>query len=215
MNSKKFVKQAGKYLECSREKRKQVEQQIAADVQEIINSGETMEKVEELLGSPEMIAGKFNKTFGVSEKQKYKKEKRIKTLLQAAVVLVIVIIGTVRLMPDQVSLAESEIFEEAEVIEKSKEVIDLFEEGDVESLQEMSVEQIKEALNEEAMASIQEGFGTDWGEFVSYGDFYSAETTQNGDTYAMVQVEVAYENVSIKYALTFDKDLQLAGIYIK
>ena len=50
---------------------------------------------------------------------------------------------------------------------------------------------------------------------VSYGKIYSVESSQLGKTYAVVQMSVAYKNVSATYTLSFDEDMKLAGMYIK
>ena len=58
-------------------------------------------------------------------------------------------------------------------------------------------------------------FCSDFGDFVSYGKIYSVESSQLEKTYAVVQMSVAYENVSATYTLSFDEDMKLAGMYIK
>ena len=50
---------------------------------------------------------------------------------------------------------------------------------------------------------------------MSFGTMYQAEIKQMGTTCIMTQVNVSYENVSVTYTITLDKDLRLMGLYMK
>ena len=49
----------------------------------------------------------------------------------------------------------------------------------------------------------------DFGKFISYGKIYTAEQKQLGVTYAVVQMNLSYENVSVTYTISFDEDMKL------
>ena len=68
-----------------------------------------------------------------------------------------------------------------------------------------------EAEMEEAKKTI----GDDWGTFRNFGKTYMTEIRQNGQSFAMVQMNASYDNVSVTYTLTFDVEMKLAGIYMK
>ena len=42
-----------------------------------------------------------------------------------------------------------------------------------------------------------------------------AEINQRGQKFAIAQLNVSYENISVTYTLTFDDKMKLAGFYIK
>ena len=60
-----------------------------------------------------------------------------------------------------------------------------------------------------------EQIGLDWGEMQSIGTIYMAVIKQQRQQLVITQVVVVYKNVSVTYTITFDKEMNLAGIYVK
>ena len=42
-----------------------------------------------------------------------------------------------------------------------------------------------------------------------------AETKQKGNLYAVTQTTVEYENATVTYTISFDRNLKVAGLYMK
>ena len=78
-----------------------------------------------------------------------------------------------------------------------------------------AIPQMQPYLSETAMTEINRTISDDWGERTSFGTIYMTELTQMGKHLAVGEITVTYENVSVTYRLTYDKDMKLAGLYIR
>lgn len=56
---------------------------------------------------------------------------------------------------------------------------------------------------------------SDWGNFQSFGNYYMADVKQMGRQLGIIQMNASYENTSVTYTISFDKEMKLAGLYIK
>ena len=89
------------------------------------------------------------------------------------------------------------------------------DDGDYEALQKKATSQMAEVLNADTMEAAKLQVGADWGEQTAAGTIYMQEIVQMNVHYAICQVNVAYENRSVTYTITFDKEMKLAGMYMK
>lgn len=72
MDEQKYVKEVGKHLQCSKEKRMEIEQQLAGDIQAAMDHGESFEEILNRMGTAKSVAEEFNanlKAEGVREKR--------------------------------------------------------------------------------------------------------------------------------------------------
>lgn len=72
MDEQKYVKEVGKRLHCSKEKRMEIEQQLASDIQAAMEHGESFEEILARMGTVKSVAEEFNanlKEEGVREKR--------------------------------------------------------------------------------------------------------------------------------------------------
>lgn len=215
MSPEKYVKQVTRKVVCSKSKKRDIERQLLAEITERMQTGEALEDILSSMGSVDEIAEGFNESISETEKKACKRQKLYKILI--VVVLLIVIAGFfIRwVLPKTSDVRESQIFNESEVEQKLTEVIDLLDKNDYDTLQEMSIDQLKSVLTKTTMDSAKEDLSTDWGKRTALGNIYSQEVTQKGQHYVICQVNASYENVSVTYTITFDEDMKLAGLYLK
>lgn len=216
MTKDKYIKKISKQLLCNKEKKNDIIKQITSDINISLENGSNLEKVLSEMGTPKEVADEFNENFDEADKAKImKSRKRNKIIVVSCLILAVVFIGVYLTLPKAKTLDKSDIFSEEEVISKSKEIVQLIDDGEFDKINEESVKEIQDINLEEKVTKAKNELNKDFGEFVSYGKIYTAEQTQMGKTYAVVQMNVAYKNISVTYTLSFDKDMKLAGIYMK
>ena len=80
-----------------------------------------------------------------------KKQKRMRRFITAAVVLLVVSIACWWALPKNSSLESSDLFDAEEVKAKAEEVVQLLNAEDYDSLQEMTVEEVRSNMTKEKM----------------------------------------------------------------
>lgn len=213
MTKEVYVKSIIKRLKCTNVKKKELARQLEADITAELSNGESMEKIIERMGSAESVAEDFNENFSEEECRAAVKAKRIKIVLLVLLILAIIAAIVFWMLPK--GTMEIKNFDEAAVKERVELVIDLVDAGDYEKLGEYSTKAMKEESVQTAIEQAKNAIGSNWGSRVSFGNMYQAEVSQMGVTYIAIQMNVAYENISVTYTITLDKDLKLAGLYIR
>lgn len=143
------------------------------------------------------------------------KKKRNRNLIIVAVILVAASIATYWMMPQNKTLAESEVFNEDDVKAQAENIIDLLNAEDFDSLQSLVVADMQEIMNKERMDEGKARISEDWGDFVSVKIMQDAEIIQRGAHIAVVYVTAKYENIEAHYTLAFNEDMKLASFGIQ
>ena len=125
--------------------------------------------------------------------------------------------------PRQVAQEFNEDLSEAEraagkqqVIERAQEVVALLDAGDYETLQSMSIDEMKVGLNAEMMEQAREiTVPGDWGAFDAFGNAYATEISQSGQVFDVVEVVAVYEKATVTYGISFLNGEELAGIRMR
>lgn len=216
--SKKYIKQIMKRLQCSKEKKQEIEKQLFSDIMVEVENGEAEQDVIKRMGTPSEIAEEFNCSFSNEEKKKYKKDKlrkRIVTIVFSIVIVVLVVAGGVYwALPKTYPITESRIFEEEVIKEQAIKVLQIVDAEDDEALKQVSSEIMQNYLKDEKIGSIKDLISSDWGEFQSYGNIYVVELRQMGQIAAVVQVTAAYENINVTFTLNFNQEMMLDGFWM-
>lgn len=118
-------------------------------------------------------------------------------------------------MPKSTEIGKSGVFVQSEVEERVKYVIEELNQNDFTALQEEAIPLMQKVLTSDTMKSARAQVSKDWGDFQSFGNVYMAEIKQRGQLFAFAQTTVTYKNVSVTYTITFDKDMKLAGLYMR
>lgn len=117
--------------------------------------------------------------------------------------------------PEQDTVTTHSDYDEAAVIEHAKTIISLVDAGDFETLRNEYPAQIMQSSMEQAqMEEAKKMICEDWGEFLSYGNFYTSGVEQEGEKYVVVQVNVSYENTNVTFTISLDGEMKMVGIYM-
>ncbi|MGN0352229.1 MAG: DUF3887 domain-containing protein [Roseburia sp.] len=219
MTVKSYTRKVAKYLLCRPEVKKEMRKQIESDIASAMEQGKSLEEVLSEMGNPKELAEEFNENFEEKEKETIHKKKHRKTVVTIVVsifIVIAVLVGiTYWMLPKSKDIGESAIFSEEEVIESAEEVIFYLDAEQYEKLDSYMTHELKEALGENGLKQAKESIGEDFGAFQCYKNTYAVEINQKGQKFAMVQLDVSYENISITYTVTFDEEMKLAGIYMR
>ena len=212
---RKYIRKTVKMLRCAKEKREKIKKQLYSEVAAGLEAGEAIEIVMERMGKPEEIAEEFNRSFSLEEEKKYKKEKRGKLFILIAAVLFLLLTTVYWVLPKSRWLEDSNIFRKEEVKEKAEEIIVLVETDNYTAIQDAAIEALKPYFTGEVFLEGKELIAPDWGERESLGAMYVSEVTQMGVRLAVVQVNVSYKNAAVTYTISFNEEMELAGLYIR
>lgn len=144
-----------------------------------------------------------------------RKKRKFIILGSILAIIIIVITAFVKIWPKSKDISESTIFQASQVEEQAKYIISLVDTDDYQTLNSCMSGDMQTTLSQTALNQAKAKISEDFGEFKTYDSIYMSEMTQNGKSYAFVQIDVVYENVSVLYSLTFGTDMKLEGIYMK
>jgi uncharacterized protein YpmS len=105
-------------------------------------------------------------------------------------------------------------FDEAEVKAAAENVIDLLNQSDSEGLNALMTDEMKTLLTDDVQAQIFT-LVEDSGAFQEISDLKMTGATENGVTFAAVVAHAKYANREITYTISFDQNMNLAGLYLK
>ena len=207
--NRKFINQIVQRLKCSRKKREEIKRQLLSEMdEERENSTQTLENALE-------IAEEFNNSFSEEEKKIYKREKLLK-MAGSVLILLILAVGLIWwMLPKQIWLEDSKVFDVNMVEAQAKTVLDCFDNDDYKALKEMSDDKMRAFLNNHDLKSDKTLIAEDWGKREEIGKVYMVELTQRGKKSAVVQMHVQYENANVMYTISFNRDMELQGFWMQ
>ncbi len=214
-NQNAYIKDVMKKIRCGGAKKKEIKKQLETDIAMRLEQGASLEEVLEEMGSAKEFAEGFNENLSAEEKRKYRLAKIGKIVLAIIIVLVVIVAGISRMLPKTIAIEDSQYFDKAKVESSMLETISLLDADDYEALQDNAIPAMASTLNEETIVPIKEKMAENFGKPVSYGTAYIVELVQNHTHYAVGEIMVAYENVSVTYRLTYDEQMRLAGLYMR
>lgn len=219
MNVNQYINGIVRKIKCGGEKKKEIKKQLLTDINFRLEQGESLGDIMSQMGSIEEIAEGFNENMPETEQKKYTRTMVIKIAAIIVVILALILISTPMLvyffLPKGTDIEQSEYFEKTQVEQAMKDTIELLDNKDYAALQGNAMEEMVPYLTEDAMVKARAQISEDWGERQSIGTIYLAEMTQGKVHYAVGEVTVSYENVSVTYRLTYNTDMQLAGVYMR
>ncbi len=216
MNANQYINKITQNINCSGAKKKEIKKQLASDIALRQEQGEKLEDILSQMGSIKEIADSFNESFSEEEKKKYARAKKQKTILEVVGVLVLLILLSIYLfIPRSADIENSKYFEKAQVEDALIHTVELIYAENYDLLMENAIDQMKTDDVLQAIQDAKAQISDDWGSFVSYGSIYTTEAIQRGKHYAIGQITVQYENVTVTYTITYDQDMKLAGTYMR
>ena len=215
LNKEKYVKAVVKKVKCTTSKKREIEKQLLSDISIALETGEQLEDVLEDMGSIAEMAEEFNSNLSEEEIKKAKVQKRNRIVSIIAIFLIGLLSFIYWIFPKTMEFGASGEFDEQEVRNRMEETVLLINESNFEALLEMSVEEMVYIFNEDTMTELKRMIHEDWGDFQEFGNLYLAEGKQMGKNLVIGQITVSYENVMITYVISLDKELKLAGLYMR
>lgn len=136
-----------------------------------------------------------------------------KTVLFIMAAMVLLMIGLVGCT----SIKLPEGMDEDAVKEQARKVIDCINTGDLETLSQLPMgEEMRASLAPESMEAVLAQYVGNRGTFVEYDAMTAVGTTdKDGTEYAVVVTVAKYENQKVTYTITFNRDLEIAGFFLK
>lgn len=217
MMKESYINSIGNKLKCSKAHRVEIKKDLTSDIDAALAAGESLDQVIARMGTPKEVAAEFNQNVSEEELRKYKKKKawKITAFILLAIVVVVALIWF--MIPKTYELGgKGSPFDETIVVEDSKQIARLVGTQDYDTIiNEWSDENLQKAIDQKQLEDAYKAVGDDWGKLVSFGDYYTAEVKQMGNTYAIVVLTTSYDNAHVTFTLTYDKDMKLAGLYMK
>lgn len=217
MTTEKYVNTIVKQLKCSRKKRAEIKQQLLSDIAAAIENGETAAEIMARMGSAKEAAAEFNQNLSQTEQNHYARNRKIKAVSSIIMILALLLLFLAYwFLPKSYPIGTSGVFDEKAVAQEVQKIIQLLDAHDYPALRAASIPIMQKMLeNEQQIENAKENLSSNWGSFRSFGTMYMAEIKQRGQLMAYCEVVASYENTNVTYTLLFDKELRLAGIYIK
>lgn len=215
MQQEEYIKSVVRKLQCSGQKKEEIEKELVSDIQTALANGESWEEIENRMGTSEQLAKEFNENLTPEE---LAGRKRKQGLLIAGIIVGILVLlgaGVFWILPKSYELEKSGIFQEAVVLEQTEEIIALLDTEDYAGLEECAIEKMKPFMQENVIVEAKATLGEKLGENQGITSSYMAEVRQAGQRTAVIQVTVQYENRSVTYTISYDEDMRLAGLYMK
>lgn len=215
MQQEEYIKSVMRKLQCSRQKKEEIEKELLSDIRTALANGEDWEEIEDRLGTPEQLVKEFNENLSPKELAGRKRKRGFIIAGSIVVILVLLCAGVFWMLPKSYELEQSGIFQEAVVMEQTEEIITLLDQEDWSSLEEYADEKMRGFFQENALAEAKATLGGELGANLGITSSLTAEVHQLGKRYAMIQVTVQYENRSVIYTISYDENMKLAGLYMK
>lgn len=215
MTAEAYVKQIIKKVKCDRKRKQDIEKQLLYEIKERTEAGENLQDILSGMGTVEEIAAGFNEGISEAEQRKYRRKIVAKILVLIVVVFLVLISVAVWYLPKVNDIESSDIFVETEVEEKLVEVVTLLDADDYAGLQAVSTSRMADVLNDDYMSAAKQKLSEKFGERIAVGTIYMQEVQQMSQSFAVCQTTVIYENVTVVYTITFDEEMNLAGLYMR
>lgn len=215
MDAKKYVNAIARKIKCNGKKKKEIKKQLMMDIHMRMKQGERLEEIISQMGTVKEIADGFNENISLREQKRYVRNKVLRIVIPIIVVLAFLILFVYWIFPKSFDIEQSKYFNREQVEAAMKETVELLDEEDYIALQENAIPQMQSLLNAETRKGMRGTISDDWGERKQFGAVYMAELVQGNMHLAVGEVTVTYENVSVTYRLTYDKDMRLAGMYVR
>lgn len=215
MNANQYVNAVARKIRCSGKRKKEIKKQLLTDIHMRLEQGEELKEVFSRMGTVQEIADGFNESISQNEQKKYRRNKVLKIIIPIVVVLILLAAFVCWILPRGYAIDQSEYFDEARVEAAMKETIELLDAEAYDALQENAISQMQPFLNKKEIAKIKGTISDDWGERQQFGTVYMTELVQGNTHLAVGEVTVVYENVTVTYRLSYDKEMRLAGLYVR
>lgn len=215
MTAKKYVNAIVGKIQCGADKKQEIRKQLTAEVNAGLRKGESMDEIVRRMGPAKEIAAGYNENMDEQEKKRYRRHRIFAVIIPTVIIVASMAYYMIFQVPRRGDIENSKYFDKAEVENAVMEVVELLDAEDYEGLKAISVDEMGEVLNAETMDDAKEGISKDWGKRKQFGKVYTGELVKGGSHYAVGEMAVTYENISVTYTFSYNQDMELAGLYMK
>lgn len=213
MSADQYINQIVRRLKCSGARKKEIKKELWTDFNCRLEQGEKTEDIIFQMGTVKEIADSFNENISKKEKRVYLLTKIASITVPIIAVLVLAVFMFSWILPRGVDMKDGKYFEQAQVEQAMKETIELLDERDYEALRENAVPEMADVL-QSRIINEKNHIVAHWGTRKDFGTAYITEMVQQDQHFAVGEMRVIYEGVSVLYQITYDQDMKLAGIHI-
>lgn len=215
MDERQYVNAIARRIKCNGKKKKEIKRQLLADITMRTEQGEDFQEIISQMGTAKEIADGFNENISEKEIKQYKRNRVIKIALSVIAVIIILASILYWMLPKSFAIEQSKYFDKEQVEDAMRTTIELLDMQDYATIQENAIPQMQSVLNHETMENVRKQITEDWGQRESFGVLYTMELVQGNEHFAVGEVTVSYENATVTYRLTYDREMQLAGLFIR
>lgn len=215
MDERQYVNAIARRIKCNGKKKKEIKRQLLVDITMRTEQGEDFQEIISQMGTAKEIADGFNENISEKEIKQYKRNRMIKIALSVIAVIIILASILYWMLPKSFAIEQSKYFDKEQVEDAMRTTIELLDMQDYATIQENAIPQMQSILNHETMENVRKQITEDWGQRESFGVLYTMELVQGNEHFAVGEVTVSYENATVTYRLTYDREMQLAGLFIR
>ena len=215
MTAQQYVDEIAGRIKCSGKRRSEIKKELLSEINARIEDGMSPDDALSEMGTVSDVADSYNDNMPDAEKKRYALGRKLMILIPIGIFIAFFVCAVIFVIPRQKDISDSRCFSEEEVLSRLQNDIGLLNDGEYETLRSEAIEAMSTALKDGLMDSIQKQTGRDWGDFVSFGECRIVEVIQAGQHYAVAEIKASYENMNVTYRITYDKDMKLAGLYVR
>lgn len=214
MNKEKYINNVLKNINCSKNDKVKIKEDLNSDIAVALDSGESWGEIKKRLGSPEELASELNENFDCPVRSNSKRNIFIGVFIGVTVVILSIVLLFNYFVPKSSSIDESKIFDIEVLNQKVELVIDCLNTDNYEQLMTISNDLMKQSLSYEELNSAILSLG-ELGDFKSITRTNFSEVKNKKEIMAVGEIVALYEQKSVTYTISFDEDMKLAGLYMK
>lgn len=214
MNKEKYINNVLKNINCSKNDKVKIKEDLNSDIAVALDSGESWVEIKKRLGSPEELASELNENFDYPVRSNSKRNIFIGVFIGVTVVILSIVLLFNYFVPKSSSIDESKIFDIEVLNQKVELVIDCLNTDNYEQLMTFSNDLMKQSLSYEELNSAILSLG-ELGDFKSITRTNFSEVKNKKEIMAVGEIVALYEQKSVTYTISFDEDMKLAGLYMK
>lgn len=141
--------------------------------------------------------------------------KNVKVCVSIVIIICLFAVFAWWLFPKPREIGTSGIYTKEILEEKTLQVISLLDQNDFDALRTDASDEMQAVLTPAQIDQVRDQLSDDWGEGISVDIFSTQEIKQQGKLYAAAQAMAIYENLTVIYTVSFDKEMRLSGLYMK
>lgn len=219
MTEEQFIKAVLKEVHCTKAQKKEIERQLRSDAQSARENGETWEDTRARWETPAQLALDFNENFSNRKGQSMNKGKKI-----ALIVLVAIVIGAAIGTGIAIYVSSQQKEEDSktstntssEYVTLAKQVIEYFSNGEYDKLDSMCDSKMKLAMKNTSWSDVGSSVLKKDNSIQDITCISDSVNNQGGVTYYIVQQKATYDDgTNITYTISFNRQKEIAGFYLK